>query len=151
MASPVAKATTRMSGSCLPISAPRARASGFTLLEILIVLALVSMMAAMVAPRLQRTYDAIVRSGDRAETIRQVERLPLLARDSGHPIEIPADDAGAVSHYLDLPDGWRVRALEPLRVEASGLCHATRIRVDGGGVGETWALSAPDCGVLDAP
>lgn len=140
-----------MSGSCRPASAPRLRAAGFTLLEILIVLALVSMMAAMVAPRLQHTYDAIVRSGDRAETIRQVERLPLLARDAGHPIEIAVDDPGALSTYLDLPQGWHVRALEPLRVEASGLCHATRIRVDGGGASETWALSTPDCGVADAP
>lgn len=140
-----------MSDSCRRASTAPARAAGFTLLEILIVLALMSMMAAMVAPRLQRTYDAIVRSGDRAEAIRQLERLPLIARDRSHAIEIPADDAQALPGYLDLPQGWSMRTMEPLRVEASGLCHPARVRVEGGGASEAWTLSAPDCGVSDAP
>lgn len=139
-----------MSGSCRPASAPRARAAGFTLLEILIVLALVSMMAALVAPRLQRSYDAVTRSGQRAEAVRQLERLPLLARDRGTAIEIPADDAQALRRYLALPPGWTMRTIEPLHVEASGLCHASRVRVAAGGTDETWTLAAPDCGVGDA-
>lgn len=139
-----------MSGSCLRSDAA-APARGFTLLELLIVLALVSMVAAMVAPRLQGTYDAVARSGERAEAVRQLERLPLLARARGAAIDIPAGDAQAVAALLALPQGWTASPVEPLRVEASGVCHATRLRVAGGGTTETWTLAAPDCGIADAP
>lgn len=139
-----------MSGSCHR-NDTRVPAGGFTLLELLIVLALVSMVAAMVAPRLQGTYDAVVRSGDRAEAVRQLERLPLLARERGTAIDIPADDSRVLAGLLSLPEGWTARTLEPLHVEASGLCSATKLRVQGGGGTETWMLAAPDCGVADGP
>lgn len=138
-----------MSGSCPPIdAAPRQR--GFTLLELLIVLALVAMMAAMVAPRLQGTYDAVARSGERAEARRQLESLPLRARDAGRAIEIPEDDAVALARELELPEGWQMRATAPLRVDANGICHGVPVAVQGPGFAETWALSTPDCGVRDA-
>lgn len=141
----------RMSASCRRSNAwPRAT-RGFTLLELLIVLGLIAMMAALVAPRLHKTYQAIVSSGDRAETARQLERLPLIARDLGRAIEIEEDDGAELARYLALPDGWSVRALDPVRVEASGLCNATRVRVQGAGSTETWTLVAPDCGVADVP
>ena len=139
-----------MSGSCLRADGSPAVPGGFSLLELLIVLALVSMMAALVAPRLQRTYEAVARSGERAEAVRQLERLPLLARGAGRAIEIPAGDAGALASLLALPQGWSMQALAPLRIEASGWCHAGRVQVDVGGGSETWALSAPDCGVTGA-
>jgi prepilin-type N-terminal cleavage/methylation domain-containing protein len=139
-----------MSGSCPRSDGSRPRARGFTLLEILIVLALVSIVAAMVAPRLQRTYDAVARSGNRAEAVRQLERLPLLARDSGRAIVVPADDGAALARLLQLPPGWQAKTLDPLRIEANGLCHGARIRVQGDGAAETWTLSAPDCGIPDA-
>lgn len=140
-----------MSDSCPPSDASGPLARGFTLLELLIVLALVSMLAAMVAPRLQRTYDAVVSSGERAEAVRQLERLPLLARDNGRAILVPAGDPAALGSLLSLPPGWEALALEPLRVEASGLCHAARVRVQGEGVVEQWSLAAPDCTVSDGP
>jgi prepilin-type N-terminal cleavage/methylation domain-containing protein len=139
-----------MSGSC-PRSDAAAPAGGFTLLELLIVLALVSMLAAMVAPRLQRTYDAVARSGERAEAVRQLERLPLLARNRGAAIDIAADDAQALAALLALPQGWTATPVDALHVEASGLCRAARVRVAGGGGAETWTLAAPDCGISDAP
>lgn len=141
-----------MSDSCPRSNAATTpSAGGFTLLELLIVLALMSMVAAMVAPRLQRTYDAVARSGDRAETLRQLERLPLVARDRGRAIVIPADDDAMLAGLLSLPAGWKARTLAPLRVESNGVCHAARIQVRGGGAAETWTLSAPDCGIADAP
>jgi prepilin-type N-terminal cleavage/methylation domain-containing protein len=140
-----------MSVSCPP-SRPSAQAvRGFTLLELLIVLALISMVAAMVVPRLQGTYDAVVRSGDRAEALRQVERLPLIARDHGRAIVIPAGDPAAIAQLLSLPGGWQASAVEPMRIEANGLCHGAELRMAGDGAVETWTLAAPDCSVADAP
>ncbi len=137
----------RTSGSC-PQRAegcPPPRAGGFTLLELLVVLALVAMMAALTVPRLQRTVTAIASSGERAEVVRQLERLPLLARRDGRAIEIAADESPAA--YLQLPQGWETRAITPLRVAANGICSAARIRVSGADGVETWSLAAPDCRV----
>lgn len=123
-------------------------AAGFTLLEMLVVLALVSIMVAVVAPRLAGTVRAIGDSGDRAETKRQLERLPLLARASGSRIDLPAEAPLAIDG-LAFPEGWMVTALDPVRVAASGVCSGARVRVAGAGLVEEWTLSAPDCTVGD--
>lgn len=123
---------------------------GFSLLELLVVLALIGMLTAVVAPRLQRTYDAVAGSGERDEVRRQLQRLPLLARAAGEPIDVPVGADAELSARIALPEGWRIQLLEPVRVEASGACHAARLRVEGRGVTEEWLLAVPDCGVRDA-
>ena len=140
------------SASC-PAADPRAGAvaRGFSLLELLIVLALLGLVSALVAPRLQRTYEAIASSGDRAEVYRQLERLPRLARLAGRAIVVPEGGAGALAAELALPEGWVVSPLEPLRIEANGLCRGGRVRILGAGTEEDVALTAPTCGVAHAP
>jgi prepilin-type N-terminal cleavage/methylation domain-containing protein len=144
-----------MSDSCRRSNATAATgkrvAHGFTLLELLVVLALISLLTAMVAPNLQRTYTAIVSSGERAEVRRQLERLPLLARAAGAAIQVAPDAPAVLSDLLELPEGWTVAAVDPIRVEASGICHAARVRVHGRDTVEQVLLSAPACQVSDAP
>lgn len=142
-----------MSVSCRR-SEPRVRptvAAGFTLLELLIVLALIAIAAAVAAPRLERTYDAVAGSGERAEVRRQLESLPLRVRRDDRPLTVQAEDATALAAALSLPAGWRVVPLDVLQIEASGVCAAARVRVDGRGATEVWRLRAPDCVVSDAP
>ncbi len=138
--------------SCLRASdAPRAGAgAGFSLLELLVVLALISFMTALVAPRLKNTVDAISRSGERAEAARQLARLPLLARRAGRAIVAERGQALTVAG-MTLPDGWAARALEPLRIEASGYCNPALLEMTAPGSRERWTLAAPDCRVGDAP
>lgn len=124
---------------------------GFTLLELLIVLALLGLAAAVVVPGLARTYDAIVRSGERADVVRALEGLPLRVRATGRELALDAEDAQALAEAAPLPDGWSARLLEPLRIERTGVCHPSRVRVAGRGLEETWEILAPGCGVDDAP
>lgn len=138
----------RTSDSChrnsLVLKQPAAH--GFSLLEMLVVLVLVSAMTALVAPRLQNTVAAIATSGDRAEVARQLEDLPLLARRLGQPIDIAVDgDMGA--GLLKLPGGWTVTALTKLNVAANGVCTDARFRVENGGSAEEWSVAMPDCRV----
>ncbi|HZH44673.1 MAG TPA: prepilin-type N-terminal cleavage/methylation domain-containing protein [Lysobacter sp.] len=152
-ASVVARAMTRMSASCRrnrPLATVARSTSGFTLLELLIVLALIAVASAMVAPRLQRTYDAVVGSGERAEVRRQLEQLPLRARRAGQPLFVNAGAHAVLAESLQFPDGWQVSPLDPIRIEASGLCTQARVRVEGRGGAEIWTLVAPDCRVADA-
>lgn len=150
MARVVAKATMPTLASCRRNTPVSGHLSGFTLLEVLVVLVLIAGAVAIVAPRLERTYTAIVSSGDRAESIRQVERLPALVRSSGQLLELPAE-SDALAELLTLPEGWRIQTAEPLLIEASGACHSTSVSVHPhlSDVIETWRLAEPDCRVLD--
>lgn len=124
-------------------------ARGFSLLELLVVLFLIGVMAAMAAPRLQRTYEAIASSGDRAEVVRQVERLPFIAREQVMPVELRAGEGARLMELLILPEGWSVEPVSAVRVEANGFCHPAVLRVRGGGTIEDWTVAAPDCALSD--
>lgn len=139
-----------MSVFFLPSDA-RTAGAGFTLLELLIVLALIGVTAAVVMPGLARTYDAIVSSGERAEVVRALEGLPFAAIAAGQPVNLEPSDPGALAMRIELPQGWNVRLLEPLHIERTGYCHPSRVAVSGRDSSETWRLSAPSCGVVDAP
>ncbi len=147
MGSRVVKGMTRMSGSCRPEAG--SAQTGFTLLEILIVLALVAVLAALVAPRLSRTYEAVAGSGERAEVVRQLERLPLRARSLGVDIHVEQDAAATLAEHLTLPQGWQVRPLDDLAIQGNGICKGGRVEVSGLGAVEIWVLQSPGCGVVD--
>jgi prepilin-type N-terminal cleavage/methylation domain-containing protein len=122
---------------------------GFTLLELLVVLVILGMAAALVAPPLARTVDRVREAGDRDDVQRALERLPLLARDRGVAIEL---DAGVEvpSPGGPWPAGWRVVAVSPLRVEANGFCSGGAVQASGPAGTRRWRLSAPGCAVEDA-
>lgn len=138
--------------SCRRIGNVPARAScrGFSLLELLVVLALISFMTALVAPRLQNTVEAISRSGERAAAVRQLERLPLLARRDGVAMNVAKGQELAMPG-LEFPDGWSARAVDELHVAANGYCSPATLEVTTPTNSERWVLGMPDCRVSDAP
>ncbi len=138
------------SDSCQASNAVRRRVAaqcGFSLLELLVVLALTSMTVALVAPRLAQTVAAISRSGDRAEVGRQLRELPMQARRQASGILMP--EQADLSALLELPQGWSVIALTPLRVRENGICDAADVQVKEGSMVEKWRVEMPDCTVSD--
>ena len=139
----------RTSDSCLSHARRSDRSlttSGFSLLEMLVVLVLVAAMTALVAPRLHGTVQAIAVSGERAEVTRQLERLPLLARQQGRPIEVKAGgDVTAASP--EFPEGWKVQSITALNIARNGICTAASLRVEGREMVEEWSVGSPDCKV----
>lgn len=124
---------------------------GFSLLELLVVLALVSFMTALVVPRLKNTVDAISYSGERAEAVRQLERLPLLARRDGVSLVFEKGRALSVPG-LELPPGWSATVLDGgLRIAANGYCTSALLDMATPVGEERWMLGTPDCRISDAP
>ncbi len=109
------------SASCRPADA-RAE-GGFTLLELLLVLALVALLTGLVAPRMwQWVQSARVRAG--VDGVRAaLEALPRQAFGDAKRISVDAKGP------LALPVGWRLELAVPLVYEANGMTTGSRVRL----------------------
>lgn len=116
----------------------------------LVVLVIMGMAVAVISPRLQNAYDSVARSGERADVVRQLQRLPLVARDR-NGVEL-APGSRELDTLLKLPAGWNAVPERALRIESSGACHASiiELRHDGDAAAQRLALAEPDCRVSDA-
>ena len=135
-----------ISVSCLDndLVGSMARIEGFTLLELLVVLALGAAMVAVVMPRLASTVQAIQVSGDRADVARQLAALSVDARLSGKPFNLGKGE----SIRADFPEGWEVVVDESLKISPLGVCSDAVLVVSGPTGAEKWQLKSPDCSVL---
>ena len=123
--------------------------SGFTLLELVVVLTLVSLMTMMAVPNLQRLYGAVARTTERNAILDQFASLGRQAlvrrrtylvvgtdaraerkRTDGNPRsneDAPSfQRVSSFEHHepyrMDLPDGWTLHLPEPILVRANGVC-----------------------------
>ena len=121
----------------MPVNAPAAKcrtAPGFSLLELLVVLALMALLATLTLPNLQRIYASAQRTTERDLILKQLGSLPSIAllRQRDYVVlgtdvattepsngEAPID---AEPYPLQVPEGWHVVFDKPLVVRASGVC-----------------------------
>lgn len=107
----------------------RAR-SGYTLLEMVVVLAILALATSMVAPATFR----MIQSWREATEVRQVRQalaaLPWTVQKQGQELRLPPageQDSGAPAAAsvpgVDLPQGWSIELTSPLIVRANGACN----------------------------
>ncbi len=105
---------------------------GFTLIELMIVLALLGLLTALAVPNLQRLFASVSRSTERQHIVDQFEALgrEALANGRAYVVFSEAPDADTAAGYadfeprpIDLPDAWRFRLDRPLLVRANGFCR----------------------------
>lgn len=123
------------------------RPEGFTLLELIVVLLLVSVVTVMAMPNLQRLYGSVARTTERRAILNHLANLgrqALLQRrayfvvGSDAPDEadeirrastVPRSDdeeSASFEHHEpyrpDLPDGWTLDLPVPILIRANGVC-----------------------------
>jgi prepilin-type N-terminal cleavage/methylation domain-containing protein len=121
-----------------------ARGKGFSLLEMLVVLALMGLLVALVAPAGFRMVASWRRATQAEDILGQLASLPDVARQGARPITLSA--TGQDPAILTLPEGWRLELEGPLEVRANGACSgAEGVLIDEDDVPIAFALQAPYC------
>jgi general secretion pathway protein G len=109
----------RTSACCRHSPERRRRARGFTLLELLVVFALIALASGLAAPAMLRGLEAARERGVAADVQALLEGMPVRAFGQGRALEV---DAPALTARLpELPDGWRLSMPQPLRYDANGI------------------------------
>jgi prepilin-type N-terminal cleavage/methylation domain-containing protein len=102
------------------------RKAGYTLLEMLIVLAIMALAVAIVAPRGEAMLDQMTAHAVFFDFQRQVSDLRREAYASQTPATIRgADDPDptlAAARVIELRSGWSYRLTQPIAISAGGAC-----------------------------
>lgn len=123
---------------------PRNKRSGFTLLELVVVLALLGLAVALVAPAGFRMIETWRRATEVDAALGALSALGEQARLQGRAIRLPAGavPAGAIE---GLPAGWSVELAQEFEVQANGACADARGTLRSGNVVRPFSLAAPYC------
>ena len=133
------KATTPMSASFHPIEASgrpqrwpsgvygNRAASGFTLLEVLVVLAIVAAISSIVGPVGWRALNAASQRGAESELQAVLASLPLAAFAQGRPLSV--DAAGLTRRLGDVPENCSVIVPSPLTYSANGMTRGGTVQL----------------------
>lgn len=133
----------RTSARCLPPhNRSLQRGSGFTLLEVLVVLLIVGLLVSLVAPSAVNLVGSATRESQRREIASAIERLPVEARLAGKSLVFEGD-----SLLPGLSAAWRVRLTKPLRVLPSGICSDSEATISTEEQTVVVHIAAPFCRV----
>lgn len=117
---------------------------GFTLLELLVVLALVATVAALALPALMNMQASWTRRMEAEDLNDQLQSLGIRARDSGREIEIGAAGIDP-PEMLQVPGGWVLTADPPVRYLGNGVCLGGELQIRHEGVVREVLLTSPFC------
>ena len=132
------------------------RGRGFTLLELVVVLAIMALVVAFAAIRLRTFIETWRANAVRDTVFGEVQHLPVLARVAGRRLRIASLPAAAASapdsaSKMDWPEGWTAHFDPPLTINPNGACADSNLLLSDGSHRYSARVAAPFCTVtLDA-
>ena len=116
---------------------------GFTLLETVVVLLLVTLVSGLVLPSFVRSLGTILDEGDLREVVIELSGLSYKAYSNrqGIRLESPSD----VSEMIEAAVDWRIEVIGPVIVKANGICQGGELRFERGEFSRLVRLAAPFC------
>jgi len=129
------------------------RTIGYTLLEMIVVLAVLALATSLVAPASFRQLESWQRHSEALDLLKGIASLPVAAREQGGLLVIPAGRHLGKFGSLAVPEGWAVLLDSELRVLPTGACLGATGSLSQGGFLQAFALDAPYCRVrrIEAP
>ena len=118
---------------------------GFTLLEMVVVLSILGLVTALIAPSLLNTIGTWQRQTQVDAVLDQVRGLPGRARGAGLVIRLDAQSLAAKQPPLAIPEGWSLSVPSPWQVQANGVCEGGTLRLSDGTRAWSIAVAAPWC------
>ena len=116
---------------------------GYSLIEVIVVLALLTLVTSIVIPNLSSTLDRFQLRSNQDEVLVQLSGLGYLAYQKQQAIVLdPDDDLG---DFLELPEGWTIELEDPIKYQANGICLGGTITLVYGQKAEEFLLTAPFC------
>lgn len=117
---------------------------GFTLLELVVVLALVALLGAVIMPGLMKMQEAWTRRIDAQDIANQLRSLGYRARLEAIEVVIGAQGVRP-ERMLTLPSGWTLSAVPPVVFRSNGACLGGRVDLTRAEVVDSLTLEAPLC------
>lgn len=127
------------------------RARGFTLLEMIVVLAILGLATALVAPAALRSIDSWQRQAELDALLDQIHALPGNARASGKAILISDQTLSSAAAPLHVASAWKLTVETPWRVGANGVCEGGQLEIGNTYGKRTLVVAAPFCDVVVQP
>ena len=121
------------------------RQRGFTLLEMIVVLAILGLATALVAPAAIRGIDSWRRQSQLDSLLDQIRALPGNARASGRPIVLSAAALKAADAPLRVDGDWTLGVPEPWNVAGNGVCAGGEVTIGNAVGSRTIAVAPPFC------
>ena len=127
------------------------RQRGFTLLEMIVVLAILGLTTALVAPAALRGIDSWRRQAELDSLLDQIRALPGNARASGKAIVLSDDALKGEAPPLQVAADWTLGVPKPWRVNTNGVCGGGAITIGNAYGTRTIAVAAPFCDPVVQP
>lgn len=121
------------------VTSPRAdsliileKKQGFTLLELLVVLFLLSLLTGLTLPYLAKVYDSVQFAYEREEVLMQLSRLSYLAFREHRDFKLvnyPPQSKDDNPPSLEWPKGWQITSEAPIDFFANGVCQGGIVQI----------------------
>ncbi|MBL8511644.1 MAG: prepilin-type N-terminal cleavage/methylation domain-containing protein [Betaproteobacteria bacterium] len=129
-----------------PQRRPMRSLGGFTLLELLVVMALLALMAGLVMPNLARMIESYEKSLKWSALQDEIDSLPFKAYSQSRAITLTPNNARQL--LGSLPIGWTLQTKTPIRYRDNGWCEGGRLTlITDDGERRDIDLIAPRCSV----